>query len=47
METSIILQAVKEELEKAEALIKTLKITIESKNKRIGQLENRRPITAI
>lgn len=44
METSVILQAAKEELEKAEALIEILKTTIEAKNKRITQLENRRAL---
>lgn len=44
METRIVLQAVREELERKEALIETLKTTLAERNRRIWQLENRRPL---
>lgn len=41
METNIILQAMKEELEEKEKLIETLKTTIEERNRQIRRLKNR------
>lgn len=41
METKIIIRAMKEELNKKEALIETLKSTIEERNRQIRRLKNR------